>query len=116
MKPLKETSLRLVWSIFLILSNLQGFAATVEDLRKKAEAGDAKAQIELGMLYLDGKGVRKDAVEGVTWLRMAADQGDARGQVELGLAYATGTGVSKDVEKAFDLYRKSAEQGYAKHK
>ena len=42
-----------------------------EDLRTRAEAGDAEAQTELGLMYADGRGVLQDDAEAVRWYRLA---------------------------------------------
>ncbi|MDE4699642.1 SEL1-like repeat protein, partial [Klebsiella pneumoniae] len=47
---------------------------------KSAEAGDAKAQYNLGVAYATGQGVRQDNRTAVEWYRKAADQGDATAQ------------------------------------
>ncbi len=47
----------------------------VELLRQRAEAGNASAQYELAMRYLNGKGVEKNPAEARKWLTAAAKQG-----------------------------------------
>lgn len=47
--------------------------SNLAELRRKAEAGDAKAQYNLGICYTFGQGVPKDAAEAVKWFRKAAD-------------------------------------------
>lgn len=42
---------------------------------KRAEAGDADAQYELGLRYLSGRGVVKDETEGLRLLALASKQG-----------------------------------------
>ena len=76
-----------------------------------ANSGNPKAQNELGMMYIKGDGVAKDAEKAADWFRKAAEQGDAKGQCLIGLAYYVGDGVAKNYEKAADWFRKSAEQG-----
>lgn len=63
-------------------------------LQKEAEAGDAKAQYDLGRMYEGGEGVPKDAAKAVEWLQKAAAQGHADAQALLGRMYARGEGVS----------------------
>jgi TPR repeat protein len=46
----------------------------VELLRQRAEAGNASAQYELAMRYLNGKGVEKNPAEARKWLTAAAKQ------------------------------------------
>ena len=37
--------------------------------------GNAKSQLDLGWMYLDGVGVNKDEKEAAKWFKKAADQG-----------------------------------------
>ncbi len=46
----------------------------VEFLRQRAEAGNASAQYELALRYLNGKGVEKNPAEARKWLTAAAKQ------------------------------------------
>ncbi len=82
-------------------------------LRKEAEAGNAQAQFNLGVMYGIGKGVPKDAAKKVEWYQKAAAQGHADAQYRLGVAYRDGNGVPKDTAKAVEWYQKAAAQGNA---
>lgn len=66
-----------------------------------AEAGNAKAQSELGHRYARGIGVAKNYEESFEWSMKAALQGDARAQNNVGVAYNNGDGVAYNV---FDAY------------
>ena len=81
------------------------------ELRAKAEQGDAAAQHDLGVLYVNGEGVPQVSAEAVRWFRLAAEQGLARAQNKLGLSYAESEGVPQDDAKAVRWYRLAAEQG-----
>ena len=83
------------------------------EIRRRADQGDARAQLILGFKYANGGGVLKDEAEAVRWFRLAADQGDARAQLQLGLMYANGRGVLKDDTEAVRWYRLAADQGNA---
>ena len=83
----------------------------MDELRVLAEAGDAEAQVTLGLAYSFGRGVPQDDVEAVRWYRLAADHGDADGQVNLGLMYADGRGVPEDDPEAVRWIRLAADQG-----
>ena len=74
---------------------------TVEEVRPRAEAGDADAALTLGNMYLTGEGVAQDHAEAVRWFRLAADQGNADAQVNLGLAYGFGLGIPVDFVMAY---------------
>src|ERR1700674_2589276 len=67
-----------------------------EELRAKAEAGDARSENQLGLRYYDGEGLAKDFAEAVKWYRKAAEQGFAAAQGNLGRCYFNGQGVTKD--------------------
>ena len=81
--------------------------------RKAADQGNAKAQLNLGFMYANGKGVAEDDAEAVKWYRKAADQGDADAQLNLGVIYDNGKGVAEDDAEAKKWYRKAAGQGLA---
>ena len=87
--------------------------SSIDSLRQKAKAGDAKSQLALGEAFNSGHGVTEDPVEAAKWYRKAADQGDAKAQYNLGLCYQDGYGVEKNAVEAAKWYRKAAEQGDA---
>jgi TPR repeat protein len=78
-----------------------------------ANLGVSSAQMELGYMYVSGKGVEQDYVAAATWLRKAADQGEEWAQAMLGVLYHDGLGVAKNPEAAAVWYSKAAEQGNA---
>ena len=84
---------------------------TMEQIRKAAEQGDAKAQYDLGMCYLHGAGIAQDGKEAVRWLRKAANQGLPEAQYDLGVCYDAGFGVAQDGKEAVKWFRKAADQG-----
>jgi TPR repeat protein len=52
--------------------------------------GDADAQYVLGRLYLEGRGVGKDAKQAARWLRLAANKGQHQAQALLGSLFISG--------------------------
>ena len=56
----------------------------IEEVKARAEAGDAESEVELGLRYTNGEGVAKDQVEAVKWFRKAAEQNDRRGSIQFG--------------------------------
>jgi TPR repeat protein len=70
--------------------------------RKAADQGNASAQYNLGMLYLQGQGVLQDYAQAVVWFRKAADQQHAKAQFALGLMYQHGQeGVPQNSTQAY---------------
>ena len=88
-------------------------AQDVEAVVQAAEQGDAKAQNDLGLMYLEGRGVTQDETEAANWFRKAAEQGYVDAQHKLGWMYEWGQGVLEDRAEAATWYRKAAEQGDA---
>ena len=85
-------------------------------LETKAAAGDANAQIALGLVYDKGDknaGVLQDRRKAAEWFQKAAAQGVAEAQFNLGTMYEVGAGVKKDEKKALEWFEKAATQGFA---
>ena len=76
-----------------------------------AEQGDARAQFNLGLMYLNGDGVPEDDAEAVKWYRKAAEQGYAAAQDNLGGMYVKGEGVPQYDAAAVKWYRKAGRAG-----
>lgn len=75
-----------------------------------ARSGDARAQHDLGLLYLAGRYVPKDEAEAARWFEKAAVQGLAPAQFNLGVLYQTGQGVEQNLPLAFFWFQSAAEQ------
>ncbi len=76
-----------------------------------AEAGNAEAQNDLGIMYAEGKGVPLDFTEAVRWIRRAAEQGFGAAQFNLGVKHYRGRGVPQSYGEAAKWFRKAAGQG-----
>src|SRR5689334_6799617 len=68
--------------------NRGDFGAALKEWRPVAEAGDANAQYNIGMLYARGQGVPQDYRQAAEWYRKAAEQGVAAAQYNLGVMCA----------------------------
>jgi TPR repeat protein len=66
-----------MWNLFRRVVGLESHE--MAELRVDANAGDADAQVHLGIAYALGQGVPQDYVEAVSWYRKAADQGNVIG-------------------------------------
>ena len=80
-------------------------------LQRRAEAGDPKAQNELGVRYRVGDGVEKDEAKALGWYRSAAKQGFALAYFNLGTAFYNGDGVAPNDGLACAWFLLSAEGG-----
>lgn len=81
--------------------------------RRAAEKGDASAQLELGLILRDGRGVTADPEEALQWLLKSAGQGQRYAMFVVAGAYAEGAMVGKDSAQALRWYRAAAEKGDA---
>jgi TPR repeat protein len=88
-------------------------AAEISDLQKRADSGEAAAQLALGKAYESGNGVPQRRDQAALWYRKAAEQGNANAQNALGVLYWLGDGVESDKNQAVQWYRKAARQGNA---
>jgi hypothetical protein len=80
-------------------------AARLSSLRQRAEAGDVKAQSELGFVYYSGAGgARRDFVQALKWYQKAAEQGDMGAKHSIARMYFEGIGVTKDYSEAARWY------------
>ena len=84
-----------------------------EEIKAKADKGDAEAQAALAGMYAAGDGVARDPAKAAKWRRKAAEQGNARAQCLLGLQYADGDGVKKNMTEAVYWLGKAADQDLA---
>lgn len=96
---------------FKSLAHSETSKSTFEELKAKAEAGDAAAQYQFGLHYARGDGAAKNYVEGLKWVRKSAEQDYAEAEWYLGNSYFGGRGLDRDYDLAFQWVQKAAKQG-----
>lgn len=77
----------------------------------RAEAGDARAQVGLGVLYDLGQGVPRDPAMAYHWYRRAAEGGLAEAQFNVAVMHDTGETVPRDPGEAAIWYARAAAHG-----
>lgn len=88
-------------------------APDMAKIKAGAEAGNAKAQGQLGEAYLYGAGIPKDEAAAVKWMTKAAEAGDGTGQARLGQMLQNGwCGLTPNPAEAVKWFTKAAEQGH----
>ena len=80
-------------------------AFDIDDLRRKASAGSAVAQTQLGICFLDGIDIEVNYAEALRHLSVAAKQGTSRSIVNLARMYEGGLGTEKNMAEAIRLYK-----------
>ncbi len=76
-------------------------------LRKAADAGDSRAMLELGRMYLQGDGVARSVEIAAPLLRKASEAGNTSAMVLLGAMYAD----AKNYEEAVKWFRLAGGKG-----
>lgn len=65
----------------LAASQVSDFATALRLWRPLAEKGDARAQVNLGIMYQDGRGVPQDYAAAYMWFTLSAAQGLKNAQI-----------------------------------
>lgn len=76
-----------------------------------AQQGNVSAQIMLGTLFMDGKGVEQDFDEARKWFSMAAQQGNVNAQYNMGIMCYNGDGGEQDDVEAYKWFAIAAKNG-----
>lgn len=90
------------------------YAAAYQEYRALAEAGDVRAQANVGWMYQAGEGTPRDPVQAAAWYARAAEHGHEVARYNLGYLYEEG--VPRDLAKAGQWYGQAAQQGSAEAK
>lgn len=75
------------------------------------DQGYGLAQSQVGLMYLEGKGVGSDYAVGAEWLEKAADQKVPDAEYMLGVLYLKGEGISQDEKRGLSLVQRAAKHG-----
>jgi localization factor PodJL len=88
--------------------------APLDKLTALANSGNAKAELIVGLKYLDGDGVAVSEADAAKWLTRAALAGQPVAQYRLGTLYERGRGVAADPVKSVHWYTLAAQAGNRK--
>jgi TPR repeat protein len=91
--------------------NRADYRIALANWRPLAVQGNPVAQNNLGIMYLDGKGVPQNTSEAIRYLSLSAAAGSSLGQNNLGGLYRDGKGVPRDYTRASQWFGASASQG-----
>jgi hypothetical protein len=76
-----------------------------------SNAGIPQASTNLALLYLEGKGVKKDVNKALTLLNSASAKNETQADIALARLYLTGKDVKKDEKKGEALLNKAVKAG-----
>jgi TPR repeat protein len=91
------------------LRRIQGQKKKFTSTLKRAESGNSKAQYDVGMMYLKGRGVKLDAATGRQWLEKAAAQSHEKAVTRLAILLLKGEGGTPDYGRARKLLNSISE-------
>ena len=89
------------------------YAAAKKILMPLANAGNADAQYNLGLMYEQGAGVAQSWAESAVWQKLAAKQGHVKSQYDLSIKHITGTGVLMDAVMGYMWANIASANGYS---
>jgi hypothetical protein len=87
-------------------------AIAAAHFRKAAEQGHRSAQLRYGVALLNGSGVKRDTLNGETWLRRAGIAGDANAAALVGDLYARPGELPPNFCEAATWFQRAAEAGH----
>ncbi len=85
----------------------------VEEYKRLASEGDPNAQVNLAILYEQGRGVSRSLCEAYDLFREPADQGFTPAIYHVGRMFLEGKCVTQNPTEAVKWFRKAADRGYA---
>ena len=111
-KPLCEETVKTcpLFSKIILSEKIEG---GIEDalyiLTQSCKSGDAKSCAKLGILYNDGKKVKKDSIKADYYFNKACEEGEGTACGVVGAAYLKGEGYKKDINKAISMFKHGCE-------
>jgi len=87
------------------------YAAAYQGFQQLAAQGNLNAMNDLGMMYMNGQGVKQDYAAAGDWFKKAAEKGHTHAITNLGTLYEMGQGVTQSYDQAAQLYRIAANYG-----
>jgi uncharacterized protein len=84
---------------------------TPEQLKEKAEGGDAEAMVRYALMLIDGGIGKPDSQAGMAWLKKSAEKGNPAGMFCYGRALMGGIGGKPDMKAGLDWVIKAAKAG-----
>jgi len=86
------------------------FDKSLDCLKRSADLNCPEANMKLGLMYLDGKGIEQDVGVGIGYLERATALGDKDAPEELGDYYGDRR-EDGDIDRAVDYYEKAVRNG-----
>jgi len=92
----------------------EDYEKSFKHIKKACDNGYMKSCLNVGALYIGGRGVEQDYFKAIEYYEKACDGGNMEGCVILGSSYVHGRGVEKNYVKAKEYYQKACDKGNEK--
>ncbi|ASF47571.1 SEL1-like repeat protein [Methylovulum psychrotolerans] len=80
----------------------------------RAQGGDGAAELQVGVLLSEGRGVVRSDKEAAQWFKKSAQHGNLEGQYQYGNSLSKGIGVLQNYKEAINWIEKAARAGHVK--
>ncbi len=94
-----------------VKKNAGGYGEAHKWFSRAARQGHKNAQYMLGLLYYNGRGIKRGYADARKWFTRAAKQNHTGAQYMLGIIHYDGKGVSKNLARAAAWFGKAAAKG-----
>ena len=91
--------------------NKSNYTEAMKLFQKSCDSGNNDGCNNIGLLYIQGKGVNQDYSKAIEQFQKACDGGNGSGCFNLGIIYEKGKGVNQDYTKAIEVYKKACDNG-----
>ena len=98
----------------LLTNKAEGTNVGIELMENYAYKGSPAAQVAIGALKLEGKGVKQSVPEAIFWLKRAYIGKNPKAGLMLSSVYANGIGVKENMVKSREYMKGSADLGVPK--
>ena len=89
-------------------ARVQDFSKALSEFAPLVDQGHSGAQFNLGVMYLHGRGVKRDVEKALELFRLAAEQEHPGAMNNIGRLHVEGTGVKQDFALAVRWFRMAA--------
>ena len=98
------------WEDGMVAYNRGDYLPAIRLFRPLAEAGNPKAQNQIGLMYRKGEGIPRSPARAFMWFSLAAKRGDARAKAEL--RAVSGTMTPAEISQARAMAEACAASNY----
>ena len=98
------------WEDGMVAYNRGDYVPAIRLFRPLAEAGNPKAQNQIGLMYRNGEGTAQSPARAFMWFSLAAKPGDARAKAEL--RAVSGTMTPAEISQARAMAEACAASNY----